>query len=304
MKNRGDSSYSIKDGQNKNFMVLKLLSHVPEFKKDVSEIRRKMGINENGFEWNKSEMWEWATKKDIEYYQGVEQVGDDDEWWSSFVSITPVEDKEVRKHFPSNTFEKKMFNLGTKYKLPFNFYAFPSMGLPRFILSGEIEAPRQNYYTSFHEAGDETIWTSLTAYAPLSAKELKEAMNELKDNNMDVLSTVMKGVDVLARKRYRNNMQRDLILLNEQSVRFGKPKLIKHIKQGSYLDFLSKDKTVSNKTTRRFERLNKKDVIVEYDKPTSKQIGRKLGVSGDATRQAKRRLNLFAKELFGYGLEP
>ncbi len=287
--------------QNKNFMVMKLLSYVPEFKKDVADIRKEMGIKEGGFEWDKSEMWKWADEKDLGYYQ--EARHEDKEEGTYYLGITSKSDNIVRKDFPSNFFEKKMSELGIKYKLPFNFYAFPCVGLPVFVLSGEISAPRSNYFTDFHEAGDKTMWISLVAYAPLSVKELKEASDELRDISMKILSEEFSGIDTLSKKRYHNKIFRDLSLFEEQVKREGKPKKVKKYEKWTYVDYLSKSKSTSVKILRQKERENKKDVSIEYSNLTSGQIGKKHGVTGVATRQAKKRLNSIAKELFGYDLE-
>ncbi len=289
------------ENQNKNLMILKLLSCVPEFKKDVKDIRTEMAIKIDGFRWDDSEMWEWASKKNLEYYQGLPQ-GDEEEG-TDHIGLSSKDDEDVRKTFPSNFFEKRMLDLGTKYKLPFNFYAFPCDGLSRYILSGEIKADHPNYFTNFHEAKDRTLWTSLTAYMPLSGKELKDAMKEWQDDSMGILSALFEGVDALSKKRYRNKIDRDLFLIKEQIKRSSKPKKIKRYKQGSYLDILSKDQATSTKRKKILEHQNKKDVLVEYDNLTSKQIGKSRGVTGDTTRQAKKRLNLLAKGLFGFDLE-
>lgn len=272
-------------------MIMKLLSYVPEFKRDVNETRKEFDIKEDGFEWGKNELYEWADKKDIWYYKGDESEPDEDR--------TSRSDEDVIKNFPANPFENKMLNLGTKYKLPFNFYAYPYRGLPRFILSGQIEVSHHNFAIEIHEAANKSIWLSLTAFVPLSAKELKEAISELK-SSMEMLPEFFNGIDTISKKRYRNNIIRDLVLLEAQTNRSGKPKRIKKYKPGSYMDQLSKSKTISVK---KWEQLHKKDIFVEYDNQTSRQIGKKQGLKGDAVRQAKKRLNSLSKELFGYDLE-
>ena len=291
--------------RNKNFMIFKLLSYVPEFKKDVEEIRKELGIRDGGFGWNVDEILKWASQNNIDNYE-EEVRGDEELGLVPYYSVISSQksDEIIRKTFPSNNFEKKMLDIGTKYRLPFNFFAFPCEGLPRFILSGEIEPPRSNYYIDLHEAGDKSFWTSVTAYTPLSIKELGEATKELRDGYMSTISNVFEGIDAMAKTRYRNNIWRDLPLLEEQVSRLGKPKKVKRSESGSYLDHAINSKSISPKMKKKLERIYKKSVIVEYDKPTSKQIGKKRGLSGEATRQAKKRLNSIAKELFGYDLEP
>lgn len=286
--------------QNKNLMILKLLSLVTEFKKDVAEIRNDMGIHVSGFEWNNEDMWCWASQKKIDYYQKVEH--ENEEEGVIYFGIGSKTDEDVRKTFPANDFENKMLYLGSKYKLPFNFYAFPTVGLARFVLSGEIIAPGQNYYTDFHEAGDKTIWISLVAYAPLSKKELGEAVQQL-GQSMGVVTALLEETGRFINKRYRDNIERDLTLLSEQTSRFEKPKKVEHFKVGSYLDLINNSKSVSAKKMSKLKRQHTKDLVVDYSVPTSNQIGKKLGVSGDATRQAKRRLNSLVKELFGFDTE-
>lgn len=291
-----------KEQGSKNLMVMEILTHVPEFKKDVCEIRKEFNIKEGGFElkkggfeWNDgldwSEIQHWASEKDLWHYSESEYNGSGEE-------------EEIRKDFPSNKFEKRMLKIGIKYNLPFNFYAFPFRGVPYFIITGDIQAPNKNYDFYIHMDGEKFLWASLIMYASLSEVEEKEAMTQLKSIFFNLMPNYFKGVDTFSRKRYHSNIKRNLILLEEQIARSDKPKKIKSFVSGSYMDILNKSKTISIKKLKKIERLNKGSVIVKYDNLTSEQIGKKQGVSGQTTRQIKKQLNSLAKELFGYNLEP
>jgi hypothetical protein len=267
----------------KNFMIMKLLSYVPEFQRDVVKIRKEFEIRESGIEFEEIEAW--AINKTISSYYEEGRGGLD-----------------VQSDFPSNVFEEKMRKLGIKYRLPLNFYGLPYRGIPYFILTGQIQSPEQNYFIDFHGKDDELPWASLNIYAALSAAESKAMAKELRELQIELVPTVFKGADIFARKRYRGNLHRDFSLYEEQITRSGKPKKVKKFNPGSYIDIVSKNKGCSKKELSRLERLHKNEIEVGYDNPTSKQIGKKRAVSGAATRQAKRRLHLLAESLFGYGL--
>lgn len=272
--------------RNKNFMVMELLSHVPDFKKDIVELRKELGIKDGGLEswW---EMEEWAREKDITDYEADFNRGDDD----------------VRGSFPSNTLEKKAFEIGVKYRLPFNFYGFPYRGLPIFILTGRIVPPDTNYDIGFHFEGEKLLWTELIAYAPLTKEELQKGAASLRETQLGLLPQFFKDSDAFARRRYRDKAYTDLLMLDEQVRRSGKPKKVKKYKGGSYLALLSKGKKRLDGKMKRLECLHKVDIQIVFDNPTSDEIGKKQGVSGEVARQAKKRLNSLAKELFGHGLE-
>jgi len=271
----------------KNFMIMELLSYVPEFKKDVSETREKFKIDKDGFK-SSDKLDKWATENDIWDYKNDYSRNRD----------------AVMKDFPLNTFEKRMLKLGIKYRLPFNFYGLPYRGVPLFILMGEIRPPDTNYDIDFRMNGRKLLWTSLIVYASLSKAEAKEVAAYLRDIQLNLLPQAIKDIDIFAKKRDHANRERDLPLLNEQIIRSGKPKKIKSFLPGSYLDILNKRRTISVKELKKWERMNKTDIVVEYSNPTSRQIGKRHGVSGEAARQVKKRLNSLSKEFFGYDLEP
>lgn len=286
----------------KNLMILKILTYVPEFEKDVERIRMEMDIKKDGFKWEVDEIIGWASKRNINSYE-ESFVGDEEEGQTPYSVISYKNDDEIRKNFPSNIFEKKIHDIGVKYKLPFNFYAFPDSGLPRYVLTGEIISPRQNFFVDFKELKDKSILVSLIAYTPLSKKEFVDVINEMGEHT-SLLSNFFDGIEKLSKKRYHNKILRDLETFNDQISKPGKPKKIKKYEQQSYLDYIMKSKDVSIRVKQRTERKCNDSIIVDYDKPTSKEIGKKHKVSGDAVRQSKKRLNSFAKEIFGYGLEP
>ena len=279
---------------NKNLSIFKLLLRVPEFKKDIEATRIKFDIKESGFKWGGRELYDWAVKNNIEYYQ-IDGSEDPADW-------PLISDASVRKDFPSNNFEERLYELGTKYRLPFNFYGFPYRAMARYILSNDITDPAENYDIGFRDFRDDRLmWTSLIAYAPLSKKEAKQAMERLEDTQFRLLPIFIEGIDVIGKKRFGKNTERDLTLFDEQSMRSEKPKRIKKVKEGSYLEIVNKSK-LSDAQKRKAIKNNKHDITVGYSSPTSKEIGKKQKVSAAVARQSKSRSNSVAKELFGYSL--
>lgn len=281
--------------QSKNLIIFSLLLRVPEFKKDVKNIRKQFQIKDEGFKWGGKELLEWANKENIWYYQ-IDEDEDSGDW--PLVSAS-----DTRRDFPSNKFEKSLYELGSKYRLPFNFYGFPYTGLARFILSNDTDEPPKNYDIDFRDfKNDGFMWTSLVVYAPLSKKEAKEAMKNLENTQYDLLPIFIKGIDTIGKKRFGKNVERDLALFDEQNARNEKPKRIKKVKEGSYLEIVNKSK-LSDAQKRKAIKNNKHDITVGYSSPTSKEIGKKQKVSAAVARQSKSRSNTVAKELFGYSLE-
>jgi hypothetical protein len=282
----------------KNLMVMELLTNVPEFQKDVKRVRQDFGINDEGFDWGNSEMVEWAIEKDFEYYQVDNRELIEDQY--------VVSDEVARDSFPSNDFERKMLELGTKYKLPFNFFGFPYRGIPCYIIGNQIQTPDSNYSTNFRveKCNDKNklLWVNLIVYVPVSVKDFNEIAKDLKLTQESTLS-LLGEESVYSEKNPSINFKRDLALLKKQKARGGTPRLVKKIKTGSYLDFALKDKGLSPKRKRQEERKRKKDVSYEHDKPTSSTIGKEEGVSSASARKAKSRLNIIAKEIFGYGID-
>lgn len=268
-------------------MVMQLLSHVPEFKKDVSEARKEFEIERDGFR-SFDELDNWANKNNFWDYE-------------KDYSRSPF---DIIKDFPSNKFQKEMLKIGIKYLLPFNFYGQPYRGVPYFILMNEIQSPEENYDVDFRTNGDTLLYTSLVVYKPLNKTEAKNAMSHFLEIQRDIFPYVYKNADTFVKKRGRANIERDLALIEEQLARSGKPKKVESFVLGSYLDIVNKSRTASTRRLRSLKRSNKESVVVGYDNPTSRQIGKKHGVSGESTRQAKKRLNSIAEELFGYDLEP
>lgn len=281
----------------KNLMILELLTIVPEFQRDVEKVRKEFNINDSGFRWLSTEMFEWSSKKKIRYYQiEIDSNGEIDN------SRHYRNQNSIRKDFPSNSFEKRLLELGLKYRLPFNFYAFPYTGISRFILSNEIKTPPSNYDISFSVNENSFSWASLIIYAPPSKEELKEINNELK-NNFEMLKHFSKGYDIVfGNTKNRKNLERDIILLNEQKERKGKPKKIE-IYDSEYLSSSLKSKDTSPKRKRKLKRDYKQYIKTEFSEPTSKEIGAKYDVSAEVTRKSKERINSSIKKLFGYDLE-
>lgn len=282
----------------KNLMVMELLTNVAEFQKDVKKVRREFGIESEGFDWGNIEMFEWAVKKDFEHYQIDPREDIEEQYLPS--------EEVVRKSFPSNDFERKMLELGTKYRLPFNFFGFPYRGLPCFIIGNKIQESGSNYATDFRleKCGDKDklLWVNLIVYMPISTKDFNEIAEDLKSTQENTFSFLNES-SVYSEKKPGVNFRRDLALLKKQKARAGVPKLVKKIKAESYLSYVDKDKGISAKKKRSEERKRKKDISYEYDKPTSSTIGKEEGLSAATTRKAKSRLNIIAREIFGYGID-
>jgi hypothetical protein len=280
---------------NKNLMLFKLLTYVPEFQKDLEKIRQEMSIKPDVFKWptlsidderdeayeNENELTEWANKNDYPYYQF-----------------------QFDKEFPLSPLGKEIYKIGIKYKLPFNFYNVPADGLTRYVLTNEILLPYQNYKIDFGIDDSNLLYTSLIVYTKLNNKEAKDAILELNDTQKYILPIFYKNLDTVVKKRFHRKMSRDILLLEEQMSRSEKPKKIVTYLKGNYMDYLNKSNDFSKKEKIKVSRLHKKTRIIKYSELTSKNIGKKRGVSADVTRQSKKRLDSLAKDFFGYGLLP
>lgn len=275
----------------RNRTILMLLSEVPEFKRDIDKIRTKYKINETGFKWFSKEMTEWSIKNKLKDYTEFDEEDGLD-----------INTELVIENFPRNSFERDVKKIGIKYKLPFNFYASPYTGITRYILSGEIRAPLNNFEMSFCVDENSFSWATLVIYKPLTDAESKNLQTELEEK-FKMIKSYTNHDEIFQKNGNSKNIDRDISLLIKQKSRKEKPKKVKSIKEGTYLDRLTKSRDVTPSQIKKAKKENKKNIVVKFNEVTSKQIGKEHKISGDATRQSKTRLNSLAKDLFGYDLE-
>lgn len=291
---------TIKADTSINYMVLKLLTIVPKFQRDLEKVRREFNIKDGGIKWLSKEMNVWSLENKMDYYQLESDHNGEIEGSTNYKS-----NEAVMKSFPSNLFEKKLLGLGLKYRLPFNFYAFPYTGIARFILNNEIKTPPSNYDISFNVNEDNFSWASLIIYAPPTKEELKEINNEL-NYKFEMIKGFSSGRDIIFKNKNKHKtFDRSIELLVKEEEENKKPKTAEIAKEDSYPHRRIKENPdITEKQIRQLKKDHPNSFkVVKQNKKTTKQLGEKISVSGETVRQSKIRLNSLAKELFGYDLE-
>ncbi len=193
--------------------------------------------------------------------------------------------------------------LGEKYKLPEHFISDnPLQGLQVYIETGVVRAPSGNWSITMNpEARKGTAkWLALTTYAPLSKKELRDAMGMLTNMQRHYLPP-----EVVVKTRVKKQFDRDLQIFKEFVKRSKKPTLKKDYEKSTYLSIMARKRDkMSPKQWRGLERLHKKAIQVHFDEKTSKEIGRQFGISSDAARKAVERVADMIADSFGKEFRP
>lgn len=171
----------------RNKIRLKLLLFLPEFQKDVRQIRNMLWIPEEGYSSDKqSEDWddEFFEKRDR---QGVRSI---------YAALEIV---------------------GKKYRLPRNFYHDMSEGLWPYILRNEVLPPANNWVIALEERdGPEHI--SIKTFAPLSKREIAMAKKDLSRMQKHFFRK-----EIMVPTRIKANFERDLEIYSAFRERVKKP---------------------------------------------------------------------------------
>lgn len=269
--------------QLKNETRFRLLLMQPKLQSEVKSIRSEFGIPPNGFE---------SEEKLNEWQQNTEN--------KPYIEIIPYELKARSQ----NPFKERLDRLGEAFNLPFHFYHSSEFGLPCYVLTDKLIVPKNNWDIDLDVRAPHEYprWVGIRAYAPLSEIEIREAVKQLKIDQQEELS---KGVMVST--RVRKQFERDLKLIGAWPSERGRPARIKRFKQGSFLAKLGKSGKYSKQQLKEWARAQKDEGSNIYEvvssKTTSRTAARGNKKASDAFRQAKRRLNKLAKQLFGYDLE-
>jgi hypothetical protein len=266
-------------------MKLRLLKLVPEFQRDVAKLRNQLGI---------------APKTDG-YASGHDYIGESMAWLSEHnvptfrdLALIPAS-KEALAH----PFHAGVIALGEKFRLPYNFYNDTLHGIALYVLTNRIIAPSSNWEIDSDRpnASRKPRWVGIRVYAPLTAGEATVAFETLTKIYPSLI-----GYHESANRHARIELEDNLPIVEEMIQRHGSPKRRK--KYIGYLAYAEKQGELNSDSKRRkLEKTHPSDVIVDYDKLTSKEIGKRRRKSADVARKALERLDKSAIKIFGYGLK-
>ncbi len=211
-------------------------------------------------------------------------------------------------------------NLAKEYNLPPQLYydpkrdawmradEFPVGVLARYICSNTINVPQENFFMEIEFDKDNPTsiqienrppinpsrWISVKIFAPLRGTEFTKAIKGLKLLQKRFLAWENTP------PRTRERFNRDLEIFRELSFRENPhPKRKKVYAGGSYIDRLAKSKQTSSKEMGRQERLHSSDIKISYNDKIAQQVAERFGISKDAVRKAKERIEKSATEWFG-----
>lgn len=157
-----------------------LLEMVPEFKRDIANIRAKFGIPLRGYitdheksphryEYDRTE----EDRANREADAKLKTLGDFFDGANSFTK----RGREMKE------FQREVYRLGDKFRLPYNFYHSSIYGLPWLIVRNRLFAPERNWEIETDLIQNDRAlplrWASIRAYMPLDDTEAKEAVEEL-----------------------------------------------------------------------------------------------------------------------------
>ena len=254
---------------------LLLLASIKSFNHEVEKIRKRFGI-------------------DYEQYQDP-LIFAADQWYEAnqHQKFNPA------MQLPGSTdFKKAVAKLCKSFNVPEHFYNVYLQGVPLYIVSGVISAPTENWQYSYSDKSTGSV--GFKFFSPLTNDELFEFNRVLvihfdpKQNGMQTGSKVLRS-----RRQFMRDWEMAIPLVN----RAGQPKRIKQYEPGSYLAVIAKDRSISKKKFAQLEKLHADSVVVVYDQPTASSQAKGKRVSIATVRQAKRRLNVLAKQLYGRTLE-
>jgi hypothetical protein len=264
----------------KNIMLMRLLTLVPEFQKDVRTMRKQCGIKESGLDSEK-DAYEWLNKNKFNFY---------DDMPTGFY-------QEPRK---SNIFKEKVFELGEKFNLPYHFYNSAVIGVGYHILTDYIRVPATNWIidSEFRKEGGAPRWVGIKAYAPLSNKEIGEATTELRRMQRRLMDK-----QITRSTRIHPRFWRYLKVVGAWSSKRGRPQKIKR-----YRNIFLQRAAEQGRNMRELEWQWKQEGVknpYEFrpDRVTSIATAKGNKRKANAYRQTVIRLNKLAKELFGYGID-
>jgi hypothetical protein len=171
--------------------------------------------------------------------------------------------------------------------------------LRNYVLMNTIIVPNKNWFidTVEWEPALESLnvkYITLRVYGALTQKDFSEIKARIRREQKRLPKSRARDLGKI------RNFERSIKILEHWMSRSGHPILRKHY--GGYLARAIKQNNPDKKELHRLEKLNRNDVWLEFDQPTSGKIGDELDTTSFATRKAAQRLNGLSKELFGVAI--
>ncbi len=257
-----------------------LLELVDEFQKEISELRKAVGIPPRGIQ------------PDLEKYDGktADTKAIDQAWEQGMrLGYFAPESDRVQKDRKRKPFELGVVHIGEKFRLPLNLYNRINSGVAWYALTNHIVVPEDNWEieTEFGDGKRSILhrWAAIKAYTPLDEKEAERAVKALNKSLAEILPTALSSP-----KKVKSTLERNL---QEVAEMIGKQKRSGGGRTayllGSYLDVMKKRGT-DKKELKRLEKLNPGSVTARE-------------AFGERNRKLLERADRLAKRIFGYGIK-
>jgi uncharacterized protein YkuJ len=252
---------------------------IPEVQAKICTIREKLSIPKQGFA-SFSDADAWLEKNEYDFFRLGSPAFDDTS--------------------PNNLFFQEMQRLADTYHLPPSFLRSSRHGLAGYVTHNYLSVFEKNWEIIYDvkRPGQHHEWVGLRVFCPLTKKEEKEAMKELKAaQKKDLHQGLLRPI------REKKNIEMDTQLLEFLAKRTGNPKRIKEY-TSQYGERLEKSFKLSpSKKTREdlknFEKENPHLVNVKYDQPLLSAFAKQYKKSADAVMKSFKRLDKMAFELYG-----
>jgi hypothetical protein len=296
-----------------NAIMLKLLALVPEFQEEVAFLRGDFEIDTSRFQSTDSEAAELFRSTtgssgdfDLAEWRQMVIVQKIFAWFMARGYGVLAEGNGSTsgasyKKTQTDPFFKAMEKLGSRFNLPFNFYADGLSGVGCYVFTGLLATPPNSFVTYGPPIDGKSRWVDIRIFRPTTMEEIKKRIDEI---NWYYEREFPEILNVRARKEAWEMLP----LVEEIIKRQSKPRRIKKriVKKDSYASIVEKSSQRGSGpeiSLRQFEKRYVK-YKVEFDEPTSRAIAKKIGKSSGALRQEVLRLDNLARKLFGYGINP
>lgn len=168
----------------RNWRIFMLLEMVPEFRKDVANLRAKHGIPIRGYITD----YERSPYRH-EYDRAAEERSNKDaiekiKALGHFLDTAHT--APLRKpHAEMRLFQKDIFKIGEKFRLAYNLYHSSNYGLAWLIVRNRVAVPERNWEIEadliYQDRPLPLRHASIRAYMPLDDAESSEAIAELNN---------------------------------------------------------------------------------------------------------------------------
>ncbi len=252
---------------------------IPEVQAKICAIREKLSIPKQGFA-SFSDADAWLEKNEYDFFRLGSPAFDDTS--------------------PNNLFFQEMQGLADTYHLPPSFLRSSRHGLAGYVTHNYLSVFEKNWEIIYDvkRPGQHHEWLGIRVFCPLTKKEEKEAMKELKAAQKKHLPK-----ELLRPVREKKNIGMDIELLEFLANRTGVPRRKKKY-TSEYGERLEKSLKLSpSKKTRKdlrdFEQRNPSLVDVKADQPILADFAKAYKKSPDAVMKSFKRLDKMAVELYG-----